>query len=171
MRGSSSARSRRNTSSRRAPDGSDKSIGISRAVRGPSAASAAARARSGLVGCSLMWTRRKSGRGVSASAASTLMVSPTSRASTAIRSAIARSTGDVESTRSAMARCAAGTAATSVRAAALLVHPARELVPAIPDMFVTPSWLATTCSIFEQRAACDPATSRHHRQAPARAHA
>src|SRR6185369_8669309 len=55
-------------------------------------------------------------------------------------------------------------------AAPLLVHPMRELVPAAPDMFVTPSWLAA-CSTFERRAACDPATSRHRRQAPARAHA
>jgi hypothetical protein len=54
--------------------------------------------------------------------------------------------------------------------APLLELPVRELVPAVPDMFVTPSWLAA-CSTFERRAACDPATSRHHRQAPAWAHA
>src|SRR5260370_22610952 len=58
--------------------------------------------------------------------------------------------------------------------APLLVHPPRELVPAVPDMFVTPSWLTaatSACSLFEQRAACDPATSRHPRQALPRAHA
>jgi len=38
--------------------------------------------------------------------------------------------------------------------APLLVHPAPELVPAVPDMFVTPSWFTaatSACSIFEQR--------------------
>ena len=50
--------------------------------------------------------------------------------------------------------------------APLFEHPARKLVPVVPDMFVTPSWLVaatSACSIFEQRAACDPATSRHHK--------
>ena len=58
--------------------------------------------------------------------------------------------------------------------APLLVQFIPELVPAIPDMFVTPSWLATATSAdqsLSSRAACDPATSRHRRQAPARAHA
>src|SRR4051812_24145590 len=51
----------------------------------------------------------------------------------------------------------------------LLLRPALEFVP-VPGMFVPPSWLATitaTAHSSGNRAACDPATSRHRRQAPA----